>query len=138
VYNSPRTAFVAQFLGESNLLKATVMATSVGGTTLRTAEGWLLVGSPATDNGLPEGAEVTISLRPERLKLSRQTRPTNSIRATVVERTFLGASVRLLLEADHERRLTVVAPEDSSGHSCTVGEACFCIFEPEDVVVLRH
>jgi spermidine/putrescine transport system ATP-binding protein len=138
VYNNPRTAFVAQFLGESNLLKATVMATSVGGTALRTAEGWLIVGSPAAENGSPEGTEVTISLRPERLKVSPESRPTNSIRATVIERTFLGASVRLVLEADHERRLTVVAPEDSSGHSCAVGEECFCCFEPADVVLLKH
>ena len=138
VYNGPRTAFVAQFLGESNLLKATVMATSGAGTSLRTAEGWLLVGSPAAENGPPEGAEVTISIRPERLKLSREPRHTNSIMGKVIERTFLGASARLVLEGDHGRRLTVVAPEESKDQCCALGEEWFCCFEPADVVLLKH
>jgi spermidine/putrescine transport system ATP-binding protein len=61
VYERPRTRFVAEFLGESNLLRATVVddlhASLADGTLIRVAA------------GRPAGTAITVALRPEQLDM---------------------------------------------------------------------
>ncbi|HZZ20190.1 MAG TPA: ABC transporter ATP-binding protein, partial [Opitutaceae bacterium] len=110
VYHEPRTEFVAQFLGESNLVRARVVAVSQIGTALRTTDGWLLTAATPLGFVPAEGDEIIVSIRPERVRLSGNSGELNSISVRIMERTFLGASLRLVVEADSGRRLTVVAP----------------------------
>jgi spermidine/putrescine transport system ATP-binding protein len=61
IYDRPRTRFVADFIGDTNLLPATVVdatsATLADGTTIRVA------------SDQPAGTAVTVAIRPERLGL---------------------------------------------------------------------
>jgi ABC-type Fe3+/spermidine/putrescine transport system ATPase subunit len=65
----PANGFVAEFIGAANLLPATVTGLGDAGT-LRTAGGLSIAAAVA---GVKIGEGVTAVLRPERLRLSRQT-----------------------------------------------------------------
>jgi putative spermidine/putrescine transport system ATP-binding protein len=68
IYHSPQTSFVASFIGESNLIPATVTDAAA-----RTANSPVL-GSfdyVSSDNALADRQEVTLLIRPEHIKLSR-------------------------------------------------------------------
>jgi len=70
IYHKPGTRFVADFIGESNLITATITNVAT-----RSAESALLgvmtYGDGAVDT-LSGGQEVTLVLRPEHIKLSRE------------------------------------------------------------------
>ena len=67
LYFKPRTVFAAGFLGESNLLEATVEAVVGDRTTVKTPDG-ALVRAPTAD-GIAVGQAVKLMVRPERLAL---------------------------------------------------------------------
>jgi putative spermidine/putrescine transport system ATP-binding protein len=66
IYDRPRSRFVAQFIGETNLVGATVVAADAGGVTLRLDGGPDLRAAPPAD-ALAPGARAFVSVRPERL-----------------------------------------------------------------------
>jgi ABC-type Fe3+/spermidine/putrescine transport system ATPase subunit len=84
LYNRPRTPFVAQFIGRTNLLSATHAASELR------FDGFSL---PATllDDGAAHGA-VTVSVRPQDLQLSGQppAGEGSGIEVSVISRTYLG------------------------------------------------
>jgi ABC-type Fe3+/spermidine/putrescine transport system ATPase subunit len=84
LYNRPKTPFVAQFIGRTNLLSATCASSELK------FDGFSL---PAAllDNAAASGA-VTVSVRPQDLQLSAQ-RPAgegSGIEVAVIGRTYLG------------------------------------------------
>ena len=66
IYLNPNSRFVAQFVGETNLLDATVVATGPGSVDVRTDGGVLTVD---TATGLAVGDRVALSIRPENVFL---------------------------------------------------------------------
>src|SRR5437588_5105485 len=90
LYEAPRTAFVAGFLGISNLLPATV----VGADTVR------LHGGP--DVGVPAGAledrprEVAVGIRPEKIRLGAD--EANRRDGRIVERAYVGVATQYVVE----------------------------------------
>jgi putrescine transport system ATP-binding protein len=68
VYEAPNSRFVADFIGSVNLLSGTLRAAESGRLVVETpAAGMLRVAG----DGLPQGAAVTIALRPEKIALGR-------------------------------------------------------------------
>jgi iron(III) transport system ATP-binding protein len=91
IYNQPKTSFVANFVGLANFLEGKVVgAGSSGGLgRVETAVGNLACRLP---DGIPAGAPVTISVRPENIEVCRgyQSAGDNVITAKVVSLIFLG------------------------------------------------
>ncbi len=86
IYEHPRSRFVADFIGEINLLPASV----IDGATVELLGGWKV----AATIGEAPGTEVTVAIRPERLALFDLDEPvpdgSNRIEGTVVRRTYYG------------------------------------------------
>jgi putative spermidine/putrescine transport system ATP-binding protein len=94
IYRSPRTPFVADFLGAGNLLRATVVDPHTvvsNGTSL-----------PVTTD-CPVGTEVTVVLRREQLRLASTAVADQGPRGEVTFRAFSGGTwhVQVRLLADH-------------------------------------
>jgi iron(III) transport system ATP-binding protein len=68
VYNQPANAFVARFVGNSNILEGCVSRDQAG-TYLKVAQSWLLPLERQLD-GHADGAKIVISLRPEGIDIS--------------------------------------------------------------------
>jgi iron(III) transport system ATP-binding protein len=91
IYNYPRTAFVADFVGSANLISGDVIGSDTGAGTVavRASDGTVIHG---VTRGRPVGAKGTLSVRTVHLSLSRE-RPPGEINAwpvIAVRSVFLG------------------------------------------------
>jgi putative spermidine/putrescine transport system ATP-binding protein len=92
IYNNPATAFVASFIGSSNVLRGLLVdpaggKVSVDGQEIRTAH-------PLSGR---IGEELKLTLRPESLVLHNGVASNNHLRGTLVNVIFLGSIVRLVV-----------------------------------------
>jgi spermidine/putrescine ABC transporter ATP-binding subunit len=134
IYAKPRTRFVATFIGEANLLDATVAA--VDGGTLHLAAGPLRFVAPLDGTSPTTGAPVTVSVRPEHVKVGRAAGPlANRWTARVADVSFMGSIVRCRLAVEGGPLITAEVHNDAAGdlqpgHSVPFGWA------PEFAVIL--
>ncbi|MBI4280285.1 MAG: ABC transporter ATP-binding protein, partial [Armatimonadetes bacterium] len=126
IYSRPATRFVATFIGEANLLEAKV-ARAGNGEALIEAGALRFVAS--ADGRLPEGAAVTVSLRPEHVKIGPAAEGCeNRFEATVADLTFMGSIVRCRLALAGGQTLVSEVHNDEAadlaqGRRITVGWA---------------
>ncbi len=97
IYDRPATRFVADFIGETNLVEGVVRDRDGGCAVVGLARGGSL--SVAAANGLAAGQRVLVSIRPERIALGRE-RPAgpNTLRARIVDTVYQGDHLRVLLD----------------------------------------
>lgn len=92
LYEAPRTAFVAGFIGENNSIKGAVVAANSGFCHVQCADGALLEAENIAAAAL--GDAVIITVRPERLRSAGGTDPT-WIDVEIIDVTYLGEVSRL-------------------------------------------
>jgi putative spermidine/putrescine transport system ATP-binding protein len=100
LYFRPRTLFVADFLGESNLFEGTVTATD--GDQVRVALGSDGALTSATSNGasVRVGGKVRVMVRPQNLSLHRDDEIAgNGLRGKVLDRMITGSLTKLYVES---------------------------------------
>jgi spermidine/putrescine transport system ATP-binding protein len=93
IYNAPQTRFVAQFIGQSNLVEGRVVEALPGRQLLVECAGVRLRCRSAVD--MPVGAAATLSLRYERVGLANGAADAVVIPSVITDRTFLGSAVRI-------------------------------------------
>jgi spermidine/putrescine transport system ATP-binding protein len=137
IYHRPATPFVANFVGEANLLSAQVMNTAEGRVRVRLAGGLeLVLGTEAW----PEGATTAlISIRPEKVHVSKKpVVASNTFVARVEEEVFKGATDHLVLGTDAGTKLcAVVANESELGEIFHAGDDVYCGLHADDLVIVR-
>jgi iron(III) transport system ATP-binding protein len=131
LYHNPRTSFVADFIGQTNLLPGKVIERNASTVRIETAAGKFVAQS---FNGVPDN--VTISIRPEQMQIVRGDiihHGRNRITGTPLETTFLGeASEHVLRVKDQTLKVISAPPLFDVPAELTVE------FDPEDVVVLSE
>ena len=132
VYSTPRTRFVAQFVGYENIFDATVAGRQGDRLQARLTGGSRGV-ITCVDNGAAEGTAVGLAARASALTLSTG-RPDgdNSLPATVRMVAYLGDLIETTLDTEHGTVIAKVAP--GSGARVLTGEQCFVTFPPDAVV----
>lgn len=98
LYHRPPNLFCADFLGESNMVKASV--TRVNGTSLvlQTPFGtWQAVSTYSTPP--PEGTPVTCMVRPENIKIGTGAGNANKFKAAIARYRMNGPTVTVLMQA---------------------------------------
>ncbi len=125
-----RMATVAAFLGVTNLLPGRVVARRSDLVVLRTSAG--IVRACGAD-GLAEGAEAVVSIRPEHIDLDRADAPgsrdgVNHLRGVVRERTFLGGLVDFRVDLGEGFLLRV---QGRAGAPQRVGDQVSVLFDPQ-------
>jgi spermidine/putrescine transport system ATP-binding protein len=111
LYELPRTAFVANFLGQSNLLPGTVRGMDAGLLVVETPAG--TVGVPG-DRAQVHSGDVTIGIRPEKLLLWTEEPPVQAGRnaigpGRVVDVSFSGVSTQYLVAVPGAGEVVVFA-----------------------------
>jgi len=106
IYLRPSNTFVASFIGETNVLKGLAEGQDGDLVTVRVGGHRLTVRSRQP---LIEGQQVTISVRPERLELSAVNgdAPDGAWRSHIVEVSFLGNTIRYVVEVGEGQKLKV-------------------------------
>ncbi len=111
IYRAPASAFVATFVGESNVLAGRVIGTSGDEAILETAHGSLAGRNP---HGLDAGARAQLVVRPERCRLLDGDAPGNRLAGTVERLDFEGAFVSLVVRLDDGAEVTAQLANDGS------------------------
>jgi spermidine/putrescine ABC transporter ATP-binding subunit len=133
VYVRPQSVFVADFVGESNLLHGRVTEIAEGGDaiTVELDSGERLSAPVPTDSGTTSvGARVCVVVRPETIEMfSADTRlPTGNAFAGVIDRiVYTGALSTTLISLPSGLRLTVEGRSDEAERPC---------LEPKQAVVV--
>lgn len=131
MYDQPSTRFVADFLGTSNFITATVEVPGLGGA-VRTAAGLRLTAN--LPKGARPGDRLELSLRPERVQLV----PDGGaalVRGTVMEASYFGNTQRYALRLEDGEPLIATRP--SLGQPVVpVGTALGLAWNPDDIWII--
>jgi spermidine/putrescine transport system ATP-binding protein len=113
LYETPRTAFVANFLGVSNLVDGRLVFQNGGMARVETHDGAQLL-APRDRIGPHESDAVRVGVRPEKIALvpggAEPPADHNVLRGTITVASFLGVSIQYLVRAPGGEELTVIAP----------------------------
>ena len=134
IYRAPRSAYVAQFIGETNLVTGVVLEIRERLVWVGTAAGRIAgrITDPAW-TPVP-GEPVQLSIRPEAWQLHQETGD-NPISGTIRERTYLGRHIQYRVDTAAGRQ-QVVAMNPHLMHE--PGEASIMLHaRQEDVIVLK-
>jgi iron(III) transport system ATP-binding protein len=143
LYHRPASSFVADFIGNTNLLPGRVAGREGQHLVVETAAGRLLAGlaqptvgdSDATPAGASDG-RVIVSIRPEQMQIARNGAVDprrNRLVGRPIETTFLGEASEHVLEVNDQRVKVISAPP-----LFDVPPEMAVEFDPEDVVVLNE
>jgi putative spermidine/putrescine transport system ATP-binding protein len=116
LYESPRTRFVAEFVGESNLLAGTVAATDGGGLALATRGGLRV---PLAPGSAGAGETLTLLVRPEKIALAGEGQAL--VEGEVVEAIYLGESTRYVVRAESGEVFVVKQQNLAAGAAIKAG-----------------
>jgi spermidine/putrescine transport system ATP-binding protein len=138
LYEHPSCRFVAEFIGETNLLEATVGAVQNGAARLQLAgqESY----APLNGTRPGPGERVCWSVRPERLRvLAPEEAGPHALRGRVREAIFIGTDTRLVVALPSGE--TLVARVQNAGgqgvEQYPVGREVGVCWQPEDVRLLE-
>jgi putrescine transport system ATP-binding protein len=114
IYEFPQTRFVADFIGTTNMFEGTVDGGAPGNVLVRSAEAGcdLVVDDAGRFN---QGQRVWVSLRPEKIRLSKQPvaqESTNQIKGMVWELGYLGNRSTYRIKTATGKMVTVFAQND--------------------------
>ncbi|WP_229781911.1 ABC transporter ATP-binding protein [Deinococcus daejeonensis] len=137
LYERPRTAFVANFLGSSNLIEGTVLSVDGPDATVQTVHGPLRT---THGEGLRPGQSVTLSVRPEKLRMERDDETEgNEIRARVDDIVYTGAENQYLLQAGGQQLVAFQLNADiGADEDFDYDEQVALYLPPDNLVVLEE
>jgi len=131
IYLKPANRFVAEFIGQANVLRGAAQAVAGGDTLIHTAYG--IIRAKANASG-----RVLCCIRPEALALNADDCP-NKLVGTVQDVTYLGDQEQIVLRLsaeDGEAEDIQLLLHGSQVVSAAVGDKITAGFNPEDVILL--
>ena len=124
IYNEPQSAFVADFIGDSDIMAGTMVRDKL----VR----FLGCDFPCVDTGFGENADVDVVLRPEDVKLKPADDPVQGVPQGVVESLlFKGVHYEMKVRVGDSVLLV------HSTHARPVGTKVKLTVAPEDIQVMR-
>jgi spermidine/putrescine transport system ATP-binding protein len=132
LYEKPRTAFVARFLGASNLLPGTVSGSGVvrldGGGEVRIPDAAL----PAS------GSRVAVGIRPEKLSFGAARDGANRLAGTVTESAYVGVATQYIVDTPSGRLTVYVQNAQPGADAVAPGLPVELAFAPEAAFVVAY
>lgn len=134
IYELPRTVFVANFLGQSNLIAGRKSGTS-GDDTLVESNG--LTFAIPTDRVFSSGADTIVGVRPEKITIldlvdaDRVPDHHNRLTGRVTDVSYTGVSTQYLVQTPWEQELIVFEQNVVVGDRCEVGDEVVIHWSPK-------
>jgi len=134
VYNQPKTAFVASFVGENNVFRGIVSRLEHDMAVIDTPSGALRC---LNSERFATGEQATAFVRPEAISIANGTGSNvNVLRCKVASKSFEGAYATIGLEAGPGQRLTMRLGNDGCGLNIESGAEIKVTFRPENTLLL--
>ena len=109
IYDDPKTAYVARFVGSANILTGMVERVSDGGVVLKHACGTMLgrFRRECSDVSVKNGDVQTIAVRSENIEISRQPMSSVYIEGTIAEKNFAGGMLRIVVKTADQTEIVI-------------------------------
>ncbi|MES0811731.1 ABC transporter ATP-binding protein [Roseibium sp. SCPC15] len=127
IYESPRNMFVADFIGETNLLEVSVDQVVNGRAICHLGGGHELTCNQV--DGIDVGSKVHMSVRPERLFISQEPTESESLKGRVLDNVFVGTDITTIIDLADGPNFTVRTSNSDRGNKR--------IFEPGNEVYVN-
>ena len=131
IYERPATRFVADFIGESNVLEGRVTGVKEGVLSVETPAG----GVQSRGQGFGVGDALCVAIRPEYLRISREPVDGFSLPATVKDFIYMGALIKTSLDLKNGQEVKLSRLEADS--SLREGDAVHLWWEAEKAVAIH-
>jgi spermidine/putrescine ABC transporter ATP-binding subunit len=140
IYEAPANPFIADFIGESNILAGTVEAAPPNALIVSLDRGPKIEVPQRSDMSARVGQRVRIMIRPERfveLAASAVTQPHNRIDGSVIESAYIGMSDKYRIATPEGLEVLVRLPAGPSNRRYGLGEHLSVGFEPSNVRLIE-
>ena len=131
IYDTPKTKFVADFIGESNIIEGYSQSGADGRMRIIFESGKAIVNS----GDIEEDEMLYICIRPENLRITREPVKGFSIKGRVTEHIFTGASTKTIIELLNGQILKASRTPDAEVFE--VGERVNISWEPHRAAILH-
>ena len=142
IYERPRTRFVSDFLGTSNIIEATIVGSPSNGLCRATIAGGHAVDLAVANDSIPANGELlTVAIRPEKAWLSRTAdRGVNSLSGTVTDHVFRGSyhAFQVMVPGLEAPMIVYQQAHDVDGEVYESGEPIAVSWKPENGVTLEE
>jgi spermidine/putrescine transport system ATP-binding protein len=135
IYEKPKSRFVADFIGETNIFNARVAAVENGYAQLETEYGPITV----VNDGFTVDDKVYMTIRPERLKVTSSPDDQHfSIKGLFKERIYVGSEFKLIVVLKSGQEVTINEPVGKSSYSqFSPDQEVFITWEINHAVVVK-
>ncbi len=140
IYERPANRFVADFIGESNFLEGRIKSLSGKDACVVIPELNAELNGIAVSDGLVNGDEVTVSIRPEKVHITEKGMSQNSFRGKVTNTVYIGTDTHVYVDLKgknikvfEQNRISRLDP----GSFYTVGQEVTLVMMSENVLVLK-
>ncbi|VEF49295.1 ABC transporter ATP-binding protein [Bacillus freudenreichii] len=135
LYKYPKNRFVAEFIGDINLLKGTVLNEDSGNANIQLQNGQMVT-IQSRDQSF-DTTSVLIALRPENIQLAEAGKALkNTLKAKVMSVIYVGEALIILVKTKEGEEMKIKVPSLLS-HAITVGEELTFGWNPEDATILE-
>nr|WP_155960464.1 ABC transporter ATP-binding protein [Fischerella sp. PCC 9605] len=112
IYENPQTAFVAEFIGDTNLFEGEIAEVDASSVQIVTNTGLKITVSRFVDTPAELLQAVVVSVRPEKIQLSlyKPSVQTNCFEGRLVNIMYLGTHINYVVELKKGVRITVMQP----------------------------
>jgi len=136
IYQAPVSRFVADFIGNSNLIEAEVVGFAEGLVDLATASGLHLYAARAE---APARKNVTLLIRPERIRIGvAEAGCGNNLRASITDRMYLGEDAQYRILVEQSQPLLLIRKSGDEELSSAGASTLHVGIEPSDIIVLER
>ena len=130
LYEAPESLFVADFLGESNLFKGSIVATHRDGFQVRLDGGESVLCHKGAGR---VGDRVSVVIRPERVQLGTTEKPPVNIRGRISDVVYLGSQTKYLVDASTVGSVLVCVNNDGVNELFSRGIEVFLGWQERDI-----
>lgn len=135
IYKYPKNRFVAEFIGEINLLKGILVNEDKENANIQLPNGNVV--SIQNRGQAFRSESVLIALRPENIQLAVGDRKLrNTLKATVMSVIYVGEALIVIVKTKEGEELKIKVPSLLS-HAITVGEELTFGWNPQDATILE-
>ena len=140
IYERPANRFVADFIGESNFFEGTIRSLSGQEAVVFIPHLNAEITGIAVSEGLVNGEEVTVSIRPEKVRVAEKELDINSFIGRVTNTVYIGTDTHIFVDLNgkqvkvfEQNRISRLDP----GSFYKIGQDVLLVMWPDNVLVLK-
>jgi len=140
IYERPANRFVADFIGESNFFEGTIRSLSGQEAVVFIPQLEDEITGIAVSDGLVNGEDVTVSIRPEKVRVADKKMDINSFKGRVTNTVYIGTDTHIFIDLNgkqvkvfEQNRISRLDPDSFY----TIGQDVLLVMWPDNVLVLK-